>query len=51
LALQILALQDDALKAKLNQYRSDMAQEVLAKDKHLQEVGAEAYLSEKGQNK
>ncbi|MDD3853251.1 MAG: 5-(carboxyamino)imidazole ribonucleotide mutase [Syntrophomonadaceae bacterium] len=51
LAVQILALQDDALKTELNQYRLDMANEVLAKDKHLQEVGAEVYLSEKGQNK
>ena len=38
LAAQMLALADPALEARLSQFKDDMAQEVMQKDKKLQEV-------------
>jgi 5-(carboxyamino)imidazole ribonucleotide mutase len=47
LALEIMALSDPELQARMLEYRSRMANEVLAKDKKLKEVGAQAYLRDK----
>lgn len=51
LAVQILALQDETLRQALVDYRRKMAEEVRAKDKRLQEKGAEGYLKEKEGNR
>jgi 5-(carboxyamino)imidazole ribonucleotide mutase len=47
LALQILGLSDGSLQARMQEYRSRMADEVLAKDKKLKAIGAQAYLKDK----
>lgn len=48
LAVQILALQDEGLAVALQDYRRNMAREVLDKDQKLKSVGAQAYLGTKG---
>jgi len=47
LALQIMAVSDNAIKDALVQYRQKMAGGVLQKDKKLKEVGVQAYLRDK----
>jgi phosphoribosylaminoimidazole carboxylase PurE protein len=42
-AVQILALSDPALAARLEDYRKDLADKVLARDARLREVGYENY--------
>ena len=43
LAAKILAVSDEALLAKLKEYAKNQKEAVIAKDRHLQEVGYEAY--------
>jgi len=47
LALQILALYDESIWQRLQEYRSQMAREVREKDQKLQGLGADAYLKSK----
>lgn len=49
LAVEILALQNEGLKAKLLAYRHKMAAEVLRKDQRLKELGINDYLQHKGE--
>jgi len=44
LALEIMALQDERIRQRLLDYRKDMAESVLKKDKKLKEIGAVNYL-------
>ncbi|MGI6360753.1 MAG: 5-(carboxyamino)imidazole ribonucleotide mutase [Bacillota bacterium] len=44
LALQILGVKDAKARAKIHQFKAQMAQQVQAKDDKLQQIGAEAYL-------
>jgi len=46
LAVQILSLGDTALDEKMTDYRTRMAAGVLAKDRQLQQLGIEGYLSQ-----
>lgn len=48
LAVEMLALQDAGLREKLIAYRQKMAEDVREKDRRLQELGAQAYLQDKG---
>ena len=43
LAAKILAVSDETLLAKLKEYAKNQKEAVIAKDRHLQEVGYEAY--------
>ncbi|HBK53432.1 MAG TPA: 5-(carboxyamino)imidazole ribonucleotide mutase [Syntrophomonas wolfei] len=45
LALQILALHDESIWQRLQEYRNKMAREVREKDRKLQDLGADAYLN------
>ncbi|AQS59789.1 5-(carboxyamino)imidazole ribonucleotide mutase [Desulforamulus ferrireducens] len=47
LAAQILATTDEALAAKLRQFKEDLAREVESKDARLKELGVEGYLDNK----
>ncbi|HHP50656.1 MAG TPA: 5-(carboxyamino)imidazole ribonucleotide mutase [Moorella mulderi] len=47
LAVEILALQEERLRARLKEYREDMRRGLLKKDAHLKEVGWKNYLEEK----
>ena len=51
LAVEMLALQDAGLRDKLIAYRQKMAEDVRQKDGRLQELGAQAYLQHKGDQK
>lgn len=46
LALQILALQQPALRQQLHDYRHELAEMVSAKDARLQDLGSSAYLQQ-----
>ncbi|KUG03663.1 phosphoribosylaminoimidazole carboxylase catalytic subunit [hydrocarbon metagenome] len=46
LAIQMLALYDDKLKAALLNYRQQMAEGVLRKDQKLKEIGVQSYLKD-----
>jgi 5-(carboxyamino)imidazole ribonucleotide mutase len=48
LAVEILAVSDDALRDTLAQYRGKMAAGIIAKDKKLNEIGLERYIAESG---
>lgn len=45
LAIEMLALSDEALEARLADYRTRMAAGVLAKDRQLKDLGIEGYLN------
>jgi len=49
LALEMLALKDAVIRDKLIQYRQKMADDVLAKDNKLKELGIKNYLQQKGE--
>jgi 5-(carboxyamino)imidazole ribonucleotide mutase len=51
LAVEMLALQDEGLRAKMMAYRQKMAEDVRQKDRRLQELGIGAYLQHKGDQK
>ena len=51
LAMEMLALQDVGLRAKLIAYRQKMAKDVQQKNQRLQELGIGAYLQHKGDQK
>ena len=44
LAAQIIGVKDGAVREKLRAFKAEMAKQVEAKDRKLQELGAEAYL-------
>lgn len=44
LAVEIIALRDQAIRQKLIDYRKKMSEDVLAKDKKLKEIGVNDYL-------
>ena len=44
LAVEIIALRDQAIRQKLIDYRKKMSEDVLAKDKKLKEIGVDDYL-------
>ena len=46
LALQILALQQPALRQQLHRYRGELAEMVAGKDARLQDLGSSAYLQQ-----
>ena len=46
LALQILALQQPALREQLHRYRGELAEMVAGKDARLQDLGSSAYLQQ-----
>ena len=46
LALQILALQQPALREQLHRYRGELAEMVVGKDARLQDLGSSAYLQQ-----
>ena len=46
LALQILALQQPALREQLHRYRDELAEMVAGKDARLQDLGSSAYLQQ-----
>ncbi|MGE5416158.1 MAG: 5-(carboxyamino)imidazole ribonucleotide mutase [Acidobacteriota bacterium] len=48
LAIQILAISDPELRAKINEYRHRMAEEVRVKRNRLNDLGIEGYLLQKG---
>ncbi|MGI5891607.1 MAG: 5-(carboxyamino)imidazole ribonucleotide mutase [Bacillota bacterium] len=47
LAMQIIGIKDAAVRAKVHQFKAQMAQQVEAKDSKLQSMGAKAYLNKK----
>ncbi len=47
LALEMIALKDEALKHRLTEYRHKMGSEVLDKNQRLQEMGVQEYLQQK----
>jgi len=51
LAAQIMALKDENIALKLDQYRDGMAQDVMTKNNRLQQLGVDGYLQEKEGNK
>lgn len=48
LAVEIMAIKDMELREKLLEYRQNMAREVMAKDRKLNEIGIKEYLQNKG---
>jgi 5-(carboxyamino)imidazole ribonucleotide mutase len=48
LAVEMLAVADEALRTKLADYREKMAMGILAKDKRLNDLGLEQYIAENG---
>lgn len=48
LAVAMLALADEKMACRLDDYRVHMAEEVIGKDQRLQTLGAAAYLKDKG---
>ncbi|RMH56375.1 MAG: 5-(carboxyamino)imidazole ribonucleotide mutase [Candidatus Hydrogenedentota bacterium] len=51
LAAQILGLKDEAIRRRVEENRIRMKENVLAKDRRLREIGIEAYLQKKNQEK
>jgi 5-(carboxyamino)imidazole ribonucleotide mutase len=45
LAAQILGVKDPKIRAKISDYKKELAQQVEKKDARLQEVGLDAYLA------
>ena len=48
LAVQILALSDEGLSAKLTEYKKKMASQITEKNEKLHDLGIDEYLKEKG---
>ena len=48
LAAQIIGAGDEAVRAKVAEYKKKMAKDIVAKDAELQEKGFKKYLEEKG---